>query len=152
MAQEVERKFLVSDTPSFLNKIPYQPIRQGYIASEDGGNEVRVREKGENHWLTVKSSGELTRIEVEIPISKAHFDQLWTLTEHRRIEKHRHLINDEGRIIEIDVFQGSLEGLVLAEIEFDSIEKADSYAPPSWMGKEVTYDANFKNRNLALKG
>ena len=149
MAQEVERKFLLSTLPSFLDGQSFKSIRQGYIAVEAGGNEVRVRAKGKEYWLTVKSSGTLHRTEVELPISKEDFVQLWSLTGKRQIEKHRYEIEQDGKMIEVDVFKGNLNGLILAEIEFETIEEATAFQPFTWLTKEVTQHQEFKNRNLA---
>jgi len=149
MAQEVERKFLLSGIPSFLKSISAQNIRQGYVAIEKGGSEVRVRAKGTSFWLTAKSLGDLNRTEVEFLITKEIFEELWAMTENRRIEKDRYLLVEDGKTIEIDVFQGNLKGLVLAEIEFETLEIANKFKPFPWLEKDVTFDKNFKNRNLA---
>jgi CYTH domain-containing protein len=50
---------------------------------------------------------------------------------------------------EVDVFGGALAPLVLAEVEFESEDAADRFDAPAWMGREVTEDARYKNRNLA---
>jgi CYTH domain-containing protein len=54
--------------------------------------------------------------------------------------------------IEVDVYSGALEGLVVAEVEFDDPWGAESYVPPYWFGREVTADSAYKNRSLALHG
>ena len=58
----------------------------------------------------------------------------------------------EDRVIELDLFEGSLEGLIIAEVEFPTVKASRSFAPPAWFGREVTRDARYKNRNLALDG
>jgi CYTH domain-containing protein len=40
--------------------------------------------------------------------------------------------------IELNVFRGNLEGLVLAEVEFPSREKSEEFESPDWFGEEVT--------------
>jgi CYTH domain-containing protein len=42
-------------------------------------------------------------------------------------------------------------GTILAEVEFDSIEEADSYTPPDWFDKDVTMDRNYHNSNMSRK-
>jgi CYTH domain-containing protein len=54
--------------------------------------------------------------------------------------------------IELDVFEGELEGLVVAEVEFDSDAAADSFEPPEWFGDEVTGDDRYLNETLAIQG
>lgn len=51
-------------------------------------------------------------------------------------------------VIELDVFEGDLAGLILAEVEFSSPEEAVCFAAPDWFAKEVTNDARYQNCNL----
>jgi adenylate cyclase len=76
------------------------------------------------------------------------------LAGHRRSkdEKIRYQIDDAGQKIELNVFRGNLEGLVLAEVEFSSREKSEEFKPPDWLGEEVTDDIRYKNQSLAQKG
>jgi adenylate cyclase len=106
---------------------------------------------GEAFFQTIKSDGSLTRTEVEIEISKEQFDSLWGATEDKRVEKIRYEIPLEEHTIELDVYDGELKGLVIAEVEFVSVEESARFVPPDWFDKEVTYDKKFRNRNLANK-
>ena len=70
------------------------------------------------------------RVEEEIEIEPDRFERLWPLTEGRRIEKTRYEIDAGGDlVIELDVYKGDLDGLVTAEVEFDSEEAADASSP-----------------------
>ena len=149
MPLEIERKFFIPAPPDFLAGISFKSIQQGYIAIEKDGNAVRVRQIDNEYWLTAKSAGSLDRKEVEFLITRNIFLKLWDLTEGRRIEKHRYQWDHNDGPIEIDVFQGNLIGLTLAEIEFNSIQEASDFVPPSWLGQEVTSNPYFKNRNLS---
>ena len=114
---------------------------------------MRVRRRAGEATLTVKSGGGRTRVEEEIAIEPERFERLWPLTEGRRIEKKRYEIEaDGGLTIELDVYAGELEGLVVAEIEFGSESDADAFAPPPWLGREVTDDQRYKNQRLAREG
>jgi adenylate cyclase len=153
VAIEIERKFLVEAVPGDIGTHPARPVRQGYLAIEPGGAEVRVRQIGDATVLTVKRGGGRTRIEEEVAIEREAFDRLWPLTEGRRVEKVRHLLpGGEGLVLEVDVYDGDLDGLVVAEIEFPSEAAADAWAPPPWLGAEVTTDDRYKNHNLAVDG
>jgi len=146
--QEIERKFWVRSLPSTC--LQYSPvlIEQGYIAIEENGHAVRLRRKGEAFSLTVKSSGGMVREEYEIAISEAQFEALWESTEGRRIVKDRYVIPYQNLQIEVDVFRGRLTGLVIAEIEFESIEAANAFQKLKWMEVEVTGNSYFNNRKL----
>jgi adenylate cyclase len=151
---EIERKFLVDELPPDLDDHPSSTLEQGYLAIHADGTEARVRRRDGRSVLTVKSGGGLVRVEEELPIDDAVFERLWPLTEGRRIEKVRHLIpaQPEGLVIELDVYGGDLEGLAVAEIEFGSEDAARAFAPPAWLGPDVTGDARFKNQRLAVDG
>jgi CYTH domain-containing protein/CHAD domain-containing protein len=150
---EIERKFVVAEMPADLDRQPATEIRQGYLAIEPDATEARVRRRGSDAFLTVKRGTGQVRDEEEIPLDAGAFAALWPFTEARRIEKRRHLLAiDDGPTIELDVYGGDLAGLAVAEIEFEDEDAAAAFAPPAWMGREVTDDARFKNQRLATDG
>ena len=53
--------------------------------------------------------------------------------------------------IELDVFEGELAPLILAEVEFPSEEEANSFVAPEWFGEDVTYSNKYHNSNLSKK-
>ena len=148
--QEIERKWLVRELPK-LTELKHVRIVQGYLAISSDGTEVRVRRIGDKCFETVKSQGGLTRDETEVEISQEQFLALWPSTEGRRLEKTRYTMKENGCQLELDVYQGSLTGLVVAEIEFESAEESQRFSPPSWFGQEVTEDKHYKNSNLAMR-
>ena len=88
------------------------------------------------------------REEREIQISKAQFDGLWESTQDKRIIKERYEIPYKDWLIELDVFKGRLEGLMLAEVEFASLEEAEAFQKLEWMDREVTENTHFTNSQL----
>ena len=149
---EIERKFLVKELPKLPGLTSGTRVDQGYIAVGSDGTEVRLRRKGERFLQTVKRGSGLKRSEVEVELSRDQFDSLWPQTEGRRVTKDRYEIPHEGRLIELDVFHGVLEGLIIAEVEFDSVDDSAEFAPPKWFGEEVTEDEKYRNRSLAING
>lgn len=149
---EIERKFLVQAEPGDLAIESRERIAQGYLAVASDGSEVRVRAIGDRFRLTVKSGGGEVRDESEVAISKALFEELWPLTEGRRVTKERLRIPYRGRTIELDIYDGELSGLRVAEVEFGSVEESRDFDPPPWFGPEVTGRGAFKNQTLAREG
>jgi CYTH domain-containing protein len=49
----------------------------------------------------------------------------------------------------VDVFDSPLDGLILAECEFDDDATMHSFTPPAWILAEVTLDARFGGGRLA---
>lgn len=149
MSKEIERKFIVSRLPAGLDECPSHNILQGYITEGGSSPEVRLRQKDERYYLTVKGGAGLVRSEYEVPITASQFSELWPITLGRRLEKRRY---DLPGGIELDVYDGKLRGLLIAEAEFESEEAANSFTSPTWFGKEVTEDDSYKNQTLASKG
>jgi CYTH domain-containing protein len=148
---EIERKFLVERLPEDLADWPSQRIEQGYLAVT-GDVEVRVRRRGDQATMTVKSSPALQRIEVELPIDADRFAALWPLTEGRRVVKTRHVRDAGGAVLELDRYDGDLDGLVTLEVELPDVAAAEAFTPPDWAGGDVTGDSRYANQSLALHG
>ena len=147
---EIERKFLIERLPDGLAHYPAHRIDQGYLAlDEQSGAEVRLRRHAGDLTLTVKSAGTLVRVEEAVELGAEQFETLWPLTEGRRIEKTRHELPGG---IEVDVYEGALDGLMVAEIEFPSEAESEAFEPPGWLGREITDDGRYKNRALAVDG
>ncbi len=152
MAYEIERKFLVIELPSEIDRYPHSEITQGYLIVTENDIEIRIRKKGERFSETVKAGSGLVRKESEKEITEETFFEHWPLTKGKRVQKVRYDIEYGGKLIELDIYSGELEGLVVAEVEFESEEESASFEPPSWFGEEVTHDERYKNKNLALHG
>jgi CYTH domain-containing protein len=148
---EVERKFLVRTVPAGLTSIRVEDVVQGYVTVTPEA-EVRLRRKGDRCFLTVKGGGDLVRAEREISLAAAQLEELWPAVGERIVEKQRLVVEHEGALLEIDRYRGRLAGLITVEVEFDSVESARAWTPPSWFGPEVTRDSRYKNRNLAVHG
>jgi adenylate cyclase len=148
---EVERKWLVHDLPD-LSEHKGQEVIQGYIVLAADGTEVRLRQTDGRFFQTVKSEGGLVRDEIEIELTKDQFELLWRASAGRRLKKTRYTLPWEGKKVEIDVYHGSLAGLIIAEVEFTSASVSTRFVPPPWLGAEVTEDKHYKNVNLALHG
>jgi CYTH domain-containing protein/CHAD domain-containing protein len=147
---EIERKFLVAEMPRAESAAAR--IEQGYLALDEQG-EVRLRRIDGELLLTAKSGHGEVREEVEVSIHPKAFEALWPLTAGRRVRKVRHYVPlGEGLRAEVDVYEGELEGLRTGEIEFDSVAAADAFAPPPWLGAELTGDKRYSNQTLATAG
>jgi len=146
MSIEIERKFLI-DTDKLPPLQNGYTIKQGYIQTVDHTT-VRVRIRNEEAFLTIKGKSiGASRLEFEypIPLQDAN-DMLDNLCQASVIDKTRYLVEHEGYVWEVDVFEGSNKGLVVAEVELDSEDEA--FSLPSWVVQEVTDDTRYFNSNL----
>ena len=149
MKPEIERKFLLTTEQALVLKAEAthkKALKQGYLAE---GEHVILRVRISDHvaYLTIKERVKgSSRLEFETPIELSDAERLLDLCSSQ-IEKTRHLIKRDY-LIELDEFHAANEGLWLAEIEFDSIERSKSFIPPAELGKEVTDDYRYYNSYL----
>jgi uridine kinase len=149
--QEIERKFTVKQVPENLEQYSHDDIKQGYYLDEEVNIEFRLRQKTEKFYKTYKIGSGLIREEFETEISKDDFENSWPLTKNKRLEKIRYYIPYGEHTIELDVYKGNLEGLKVAEVEFESEDDAVKFVAPDWFDQDVTEKEEYKNSNLAEK-
>ncbi len=146
MGIEIERKFLVNGDA--WRNAPATTIRQGYL-NRDKERTVRVRIAGDRAFLTIKGlSKGAARAEFEYPVPLEDARQMLAICEPPLIEKRRHVVEYRGSRWEVDEFLGANAGLVVAEIEL--IASDQPFAPPDWLGVEVTDDHRYYNSSLSL--
>lgn len=146
---EIERKFLVKKLPESLGQYKKREIEQAYLCNDPV---VRVRRDNDEYYLTYKSKGFIAREEYNLPLTKEAYKHLLAKADGLIITKNRYEIPDgNGLTIELDIFEGDYEGLVIAEVEFDSLEQADSYTPPAWFGADVSKDGRYHNNKMSRK-
>jgi CYTH domain-containing protein len=146
---EIERKFLVTSLDFIAESSVQHAIAQGYLNS-DPERTVRIRIKGEKGYITIKGSGNETgtsRMEWEKEISLEEAKSLLKLCEKGVIEKTRYEVKSGIHIIEIDVFHGENEGLIMAEVELE--DENEAILKPNWLGKEVTGDTRYYNSYIS---
>jgi CYTH domain-containing protein len=150
---EYERRFLVSPDSDWKSAVePYSKtfedkylrdarLRLRILTDSDTGRRlIKLNKKFESdspHFRTVS----------RILLSPGEYELLDGL-EGYRLKKTRYYHNHLGRVFSVDVFEGELEGLVLCEIEADSLEELMTATPPDYANKEVTEDPFFTGGNL----
>ena len=82
-------------------------------------------------------------------LTPAQFAILWPATAGSRLTKTRYDVPWKKLTIEIDIYRGSNEGLMVAEVEFPDVETYHSFRPPAWLGEEVTGASRYSNVKLA---
>ncbi|WP_108893360.1 CYTH domain-containing protein [Palleronia abyssalis] len=148
MAEEIERKFLVTGEGWRDRVSQRRAIRQFYLAQSDSAT-VRVRiSDGTSARLTVKGRrAGMSRPEYEwdIPVDEAR--EMEALAAGRVLVKTRHLVRAGDLTWEVDAFE---DGLTLAEIELPFEDTP--FDRPDWLGREVTDDPSYYNAAMALGG
>ena len=150
MGREIERKFLVTGDGWREQATGSRHMLQAYLALRDTV-EVRVRiVDGMEAKLTVKSGdAAVARDEFEYDIPVVDARRMLDLRQGHCIEKRRYIVpREQGRHWEVDIFEGRLKGLRLAEVELEE-EEGPVSEHPSWLGEDVTGDERYYNASLA---
>lgn len=148
MPTEIERKFLAHKPENLDNGTE---IIQGYLAESEICI-VRVRAYGDKGFVTIKSettdSMVVDEFEYEIPLSDAK--QMLSRCS-KVVSKTRHIIYNGEDKWELDVFSGSLVGLVLAEFEHEDYDRVKNVELPWFVKRDVTGSSQYSNYALATK-
>ncbi|WP_443666244.1 CYTH domain-containing protein [Eshraghiella crossota] len=144
---EIERKFLIKKLPDNLTSYKARKIEQAYLCTDPV---VRVRRDNDDYYLTYKSKGMIVREEYNLPLTKEAYGHLLAKADGNIITKTRYEIPEKDDLtIELDVFEGKFDGLLLAEVEFASEEEALRYIPPEWFGEDVSNSTKYHNSTLS---
>lgn len=147
---EIERKYLISSPPPDYDSYPFHVIQQAYLCTEPV---VRIRREDDDFYLTYKSKGLLVREEYNLPLTQKAYEHLLPKADGMVLTKRRYLIPipSTDLTVELDVFSGPYQGLMLAEVEFNTKEEAENFRPPRWFGRDVTFSGEYQNSRLALR-
>jgi CYTH domain-containing protein len=138
---EREMKFLLKSLPD-LSNCERQEMVDIYIPRKEGHAAIRIRKKGERFVITKTTEAFEEGIKVlkeeTIGITEEEFEVFRTMKDAKILEKTRYVYPLGDRKMEIDVFHGRHDGLVLAEVEFKSLEELKAFEKPDFCLAEVT--------------
>lgn len=152
---EIERKFLLNKIVKKVilshRSLPRQ-LTQYYV--KVGDVEERFRRQDNLYFHTIKKQvdGGLQREEIETECTRDDFEENKHHIIGNIIEKDRYVLPHGEYKIEIDIYRGALEGLIIGEVEFPTKEEAAAFIPPDSFEIEVTWDKRYKNQSLAING
>lgn len=143
--QTIMRKYLVKQLPDLTEKKHWGQNR--FYLYKKNGIVIRVQTDGEKFELERKESKtDVVRESKKITITKEEFEAISKITTDHVI-RDNYVVSEMPRII-LRIYHGQFEGLVRAEIEFQSVEEAHRFVPPQWMGKEITSTPLAKDETL----
>lgn len=157
MAIEIERKFLLDRTPDELvadgafDRRSEQRIEQTYLALDEQ-QEVRVRRLVDadtgavEYTHTFKQGNGMSREEIEYSITESIYDQLFRASGAVPLTKTRTTGEWQGLTVELDRYDQL--NLTVAEVEFESVEAAESFIPPDWFGEDISSRREYSNKKV----
>ena len=151
---ERERRYLLRELPPGLElRAPHAQITDNYVT----GTRLRlrkVRAPETNEWtlkLTQKhapGAPDFSRTLItNIYLSPYEYEVL-SVFEGNELRKNRYPYEHEGRLYAVDIFLGSLRGLVTAETDFDADEEMDAFPAPPFAHADVSRDELFTGARL----
>lgn len=149
---EVERKFLLTAIPP--GSMFQADITDHYIINTT----LRLRKVQTERDVTFKFAQKLRArphdarviFHTNFYLSETEYVFLVSTLPSHRLEKKRFRFHGEPRPMGIDQFQGPLEGLVMAEVDFGPNGDPSSLTMPSFAVAEVTDDERFTGARLAV--
>lgn len=159
---EIERKFTIKKLPDNLDSYAFHIIEQAYLNTAPV---IRVRKQDNEYFLTYKGKGLMAREEYNLPLNEDSYLHLLEKADGNVISKKRYLIPIDNPqftsdyvplstpelVIELDVFAPPFAPLIMAEVEFPSVEMANAFIAPDWFDKDVTNDPAYHNSNMSKK-
>ncbi|MBI4853320.1 MAG: hypothetical protein HY819_16125 [Acidobacteria bacterium] len=151
---EYERRFLVQQETNWREFV--EKYSKTFLDKYIKDSRLRLR-------ILKDSEGdkELIKLTKKYESNSPYFQQITTILLSRNeyslfnslegysLRKTRYYHNFNNQIFAIDVFQDELEGLILCEVEANSLEELMSIFPPFYVKKEVTSDLFFTGGKLS---
>ncbi len=151
---EYEKTYLAKYIPTNLEQCRSKEIIDIYMPITSEHPKLRLRKNGSSYEMTKKQpvtgKDSSKQREQTIILTEEEFKALAKI-EGKKVHKIRYVYPFNGRIAEIDVFQGLLKGLVLIDVEFPSEEEKDAFAMPDFCRSDVTQEKTFAGGMLCGK-
>jgi CYTH domain-containing protein len=149
----IVRRFLLA--PSFARLVRKergsQRVTEGYFATQSGRNSHVLVESGQCHLVLVTPEEGAAPSEERTEVPRAHADALLDVCAGKTVYERTRIPVGGGREALIDRIShpGALD---LVSVEFEDRDEAATFFSPPWFGPEVTADASFDRRAIALQG
>jgi CYTH domain-containing protein len=146
---EIERKWRMLSEPE-LPARTHTRMSQSYLSVTP---ELRIRKyedmtgaKPTTYDLTIKSEGTLAREEIIKSLTAEEYKILLAMIDGREpVVKDHKTFDYEGHVLEYSIVDPERDtGFSYAEIEFPTVEEANSFIAPEWFGEETTEQSTFR--------
>ena len=152
--EELEITYLLKKVPEGLHSVLVKELLDVYIPSTSEHPKLRIRKLGDIHEITKKvpvdNNDASRQIETTIPLTQEEYTELSQLSG-KRIRKLRYYYYKDGTDFEVDIFQDALKGLVVVDVEFDSIEKKNAFKMPDFCLVDITQEKFIAGGELCGK-
>ena len=151
---EYERTFLASRIPDGLSSCEYAILEDTYFPISLKHCHLRLRRKGDNYEITKKlkqrEGDPSSFVESTIILDRDEY-LAFSSVDGKRISKKRYKYVYNAYLLEVDVFMGGLEGLILIDVEFTGDKEKDLYVMPPFCLYDATRESFLAGGKLAGK-
>lgn len=145
MNQTITRKFLIKRSPKLVNS--EKTVYERYYLFITDDTVIRVQKVGNKYEIERKANKDnLVRESQKIEITAKEFDQLAKQSD-KKIVRDSYKISSNPDVY-LRLYREDFEGLIRAEVNFNTKEEADSFIPPGWFGIEITGTPLSQDGNL----
>ena len=93
----------------------------------------------------------IAREEIECEVTPSQGEKYFEQVISNLIIKTRYYIDLGKYLAELDIYEGIFKGLVVVEVEFETLEEANAFTPPDWFGQDISNNIEYRNKILATK-
>jgi CYTH domain-containing protein len=152
---EIELTYLARFIPDEIASLSPDIMEDVYYPDIHGQHAVlRLRRRGDQYEITKKvplSDGQgKQHMETTIELTRPEYEALH-MAKGKVVGKKRYKLVLGGRVAELDVFTGDLEGLVTIDFEFGSEAETKHFTPPECCGPDVSDERFIRGGEVAGK-
>jgi adenylate cyclase len=151
---EYELGYLARSFPEGLKDCKHAVIEDIYFPGDVVHPKIRIRRKGDKYEFTKKTvidPNDMGQQREENVTLTAKEYQALSKGNGKAVSKVRYFMPYQGYTAEIDVFTGTLEGLVIVEVEFETLEEKAVFVMPDFCLVDVTQEEGIAGGMLAGK-
>jgi len=141
--EEIELTYLLKALPPNIESSLKREILDIYIPAAAEHPTLRIRKSDKKCEIIKKEpihgSDSSHQMETTIPLTSEEFEEFNKL-KGKKVRKTRYDYYENWVHYEIDVFRDDLAGLILVDVEFNSLEDKKNFTPPEWCLVEVTQE------------
>jgi CYTH domain-containing protein len=151
----IEKKYLLKDSARVLLKKlkdKKERISQFYTKIEYC-KEVRYRKIDKKYFKTLRTGSEVRKNEIDKKISKKFYQKAQKDKIGKILKKNRYTLDKHTAI---DDYKNHLDDILLLEVNFKTVDDAETYTLPESLlehiKRDVSDDNRYRNKNLARLG
>jgi CYTH domain-containing protein len=151
---EYEVGYLAKAIPEGLVSRKHTIVEDIYFPASSRHPHLRIRRTDDKYELTKKTQIDPNdagqQREENVILTAEEYDGL-SKGAGKVVSKVRYYMPYEGRTAEVDIFKGELEGLIVVEVEFDTVAEKAAFAMPPFCLVDVTQEEGIAGGLLAGK-